>query len=61
MHKQLDIVSHSTVINTEDSPKTTYHKPVLTILGEAAKLTKGTENGENVDCAMPGHSVDPCS
>ncbi len=61
MQNQQDNIKCSAIDTFGDSSKAAYHAPVLTVLGEASKLTKGGESGLQCDAHGPGHGTDPCS
>ncbi len=61
MRSQHNNIKHSTTSTKGDSSKAVYHAPILTVLGEASKLTKGNENATACDALAPGHGADPCS
>ena len=61
MQNQQNNIECSVLNTANNNSKAPYHAPVLTVLGEASKLTKGNEQQQQCDAHSPAHGADPCS
>ncbi len=61
MQNQQNNIKCSVLKTGSDGSKATYNTPVLTVLGEASKLTKGNGSPRQCDAHGLGHGEDPCS